>query len=193
MGHNVHWVACSGWMPKLVEAGVDALFETIRPKEQDMLTDLLVSLLRRNAYSAEDFVAGLRTKTDQLEDLACAPPLHAVPRLVTLACTTLSASPRRAPARELRQQESMACRPNSTHAAACWHAPAERRGNSSSKKAACWHGMLGLMVVGTAARCMQAGCADGAAAAGRPGGARGGGGRAARVAHRRPIREGGGY
>jgi hypothetical protein len=59
-------------MPKLVEAGVDALFETIRPKEQDTLTDLLVSLLRRNAYSADDFVAGLRAKTDQLKDLACA-------------------------------------------------------------------------------------------------------------------------
>lgn len=57
-------------MPKLVEAGIDALFETIRPKEQAMLTELLVSLARRNAYTADDFVAGLRTKTDALEDLA---------------------------------------------------------------------------------------------------------------------------
>ena len=40
-----------------------------------MLTDLLVSLLRRNAYSADDFVAGLRTKTDTLEDLACVLPI----------------------------------------------------------------------------------------------------------------------
>ena len=57
-------------MPKLVEAGIDALFETIRPKEQAMLTELLVSLARRNAYTADEFVAGLRTKTDALEDLA---------------------------------------------------------------------------------------------------------------------------
>jgi hypothetical protein len=57
-------------MPKLVDAGIDALFETIRPKEQEMLTDLLVSLLRRNAYSVDDFVTGVKIKTDQLEDLA---------------------------------------------------------------------------------------------------------------------------
>lgn len=60
----------AGFMPKLVEAGIDALFETLRAKEQEMLTDLLVSLLRRNAYNVDDFVAGVKSKTDQLEDLA---------------------------------------------------------------------------------------------------------------------------
>lgn len=57
-------------MPKLVDTGIDALFETIRPKEHEMLTDLLVSLLRRNAYSLDDFVTGVKLKTDNLEDLA---------------------------------------------------------------------------------------------------------------------------
>jgi hypothetical protein len=63
-----------GFMPKLVETGIDALFDTIRPKEQEMLTDLLVSLLRRNAFTLDDFVAGVKSKTDQLEDLAYVPP-----------------------------------------------------------------------------------------------------------------------
>lgn len=58
-------------MPKLIDTGIDALFETIRPKEQEMLTDLLVSLLRRNAYSLDDFISGVKLKTDTLEDLAC--------------------------------------------------------------------------------------------------------------------------
>ncbi|EIE25379.1 hypothetical protein COCSUDRAFT_46693 [Coccomyxa subellipsoidea C-169] len=63
-------LAAPGFMPKLVDMGIDALFETIRPKEHEMLTDLLVSLLRRNAYSLEDFVTGVKLKTDLLEDLA---------------------------------------------------------------------------------------------------------------------------
>lgn len=62
--------ACPGFMPKLIDTGIDALFETIRPKEQEMLTDLLVSLLRRNAYSLDDFITGMKMKTDTLEDLA---------------------------------------------------------------------------------------------------------------------------
>ena len=57
------------FMPRLVDLGTDKLFEVTRPKEHEMLTDLLVALLRRNAYTADDFVAGLRTKTDILEDL----------------------------------------------------------------------------------------------------------------------------
>jgi rRNA pseudouridine-1189 N-methylase Emg1 (Nep1/Mra1 family) len=56
-------------MPRLVDLGTDKLFEVTRPKEHEMLTDLLVALLRRNAYTADDFVAGLRVKTDALEDL----------------------------------------------------------------------------------------------------------------------------
>ncbi len=63
-------MCAAGFMPKLVDMGIDALFETIRPKEHEMLTDLLVSLLRRNAYSLEDFVTGVKLKTDLLEDLA---------------------------------------------------------------------------------------------------------------------------
>ncbi|BDA41688.1 Eukaryotic translation initiation factor isoform 4G-1 [Coccomyxa sp. Obi] len=63
-------LAAPGFMPKLVDTGIDALFETIRPKEQEMLTDLLVSLLRRNAYSLDDFITGVKLKTDTLEDLA---------------------------------------------------------------------------------------------------------------------------
>ncbi len=67
-------------MPRLVDLGTDKLFEVTRPKEHEMLTDLLVSLLRRNAYSPDDFVAGLRVKTDSLEDLrrarALAGPHH---------------------------------------------------------------------------------------------------------------------
>ena len=67
--HNM-WACFAGFMPKLIDTGIDALFETIRPKEQEMLTDLLVSLLRRNAYSLEDFITGVKLKTDTLEDLA---------------------------------------------------------------------------------------------------------------------------
>ena len=60
-------------MPRLVDLGTDKLFEVTRPKEHELLTDLLVALLRRNAYSVDDFVAGLRIKTDVLEDLRRAP------------------------------------------------------------------------------------------------------------------------
>lgn len=67
---EIYPTCTAGFMPKLVDTGIDALFETIRPKEQEMLTDLLVSLLRRNAYSLDDFITGMKLKTDTLEDLA---------------------------------------------------------------------------------------------------------------------------
>ena len=56
-------------MPKLVEIGIDALFEALRDIEHRALIDLMVSLLRRNAYSLDDFLQGVHSKTDSLEDL----------------------------------------------------------------------------------------------------------------------------
>ena len=56
-------------MPRLVEIGIDALFEALRDTEHRALTDLMVSLLRRNAYSLDDFLLGVHSKTDSLEDL----------------------------------------------------------------------------------------------------------------------------
>ena len=56
-------------MPKLVEIGIDALFEALRDAEHRALIDLMVSLLRRNAYSLDDFLQGVHSKTDSLEDL----------------------------------------------------------------------------------------------------------------------------
>ena len=56
-------------MPKLVEIGINALFAALRENEHKALVDLMVSLLRRNAYSLDEFVEGVRSKTDQLEDL----------------------------------------------------------------------------------------------------------------------------
>ena len=56
-------------MPRLVEIGIDALFEALRDTEHRALTDLMVSLLRRNAYSLDDFLQGVHSKTDSLEDL----------------------------------------------------------------------------------------------------------------------------
>lgn len=64
-----HLCRAAEFMPRLVDLGTDKLFEVTRPKEHEMLTDLLVALLRRNAYTVDDFVAGLRIKTDILEDL----------------------------------------------------------------------------------------------------------------------------
>lgn len=58
-------------MPKLVEIGIDALFAALRDAEHRALVDLMVSLLRRNAYSLDDFLTGVHSKTDQLEDLRC--------------------------------------------------------------------------------------------------------------------------
>lgn len=58
-------------MPKLVEIGVDAMFAALRDSEHRALVDLMVSLLRRNAYSLDDFLTGVHSKTDQLEDLRC--------------------------------------------------------------------------------------------------------------------------
>ncbi|KAK9827674.1 hypothetical protein WJX81_006915 [Elliptochloris bilobata] len=66
-----------GFMPRLVDLGTDKLFEVTRPKEHEMLTDLLVALLRRNAYTVDDFVAGLRIKTNLLEDLSLDVPMAA--------------------------------------------------------------------------------------------------------------------
>ena len=60
---------CAGFMPKLVGIGIDALFEALRDNEHKALVDLMVSLLRRNAYSLDEFLEGIHTKTDQLEDL----------------------------------------------------------------------------------------------------------------------------
>lgn len=56
-------------MPRLVEIGIDALFEALRDAEHRALADLMVSLLRRNAFSLEDFLQGVHSKTDALEDL----------------------------------------------------------------------------------------------------------------------------
>lgn len=64
---------CAGFMPKLVEIGIDTLFAALRDNEHKALVDLMVSLLRRNAYSLEEFIEGVRTKTDQLEDLRQGP------------------------------------------------------------------------------------------------------------------------
>jgi hypothetical protein len=58
-------------MPKLVEIGIDALFAALRDSEHRALVDLMVSLLRRNAYSPDDFLTGVHSKTDQLDDLRC--------------------------------------------------------------------------------------------------------------------------
>lgn len=59
-------------MPKLVAIGIDALFAALRDNEHKALVDLMVSLLRRNAYSLDEFLEGVHSKTDQLEDLRCA-------------------------------------------------------------------------------------------------------------------------
>ena len=79
---------CAGFMPKLVEIGIDALFAALRDNEHKALVDLMVSLLRRNAYSLEEFIEGVRTKTDQLEDLRQVLPLLQRPMLHAqrLAC-----------------------------------------------------------------------------------------------------------
>ncbi len=63
------YCGCAGFMPKLVEIGIDALFAALRDNEHKALVDLMVSLLRRNAYTLEEFLEGIHTKTDQLEDL----------------------------------------------------------------------------------------------------------------------------
>ena len=45
-------------MPRLVEIGIDALFAALRDIEHKALVDLMVSLLRRNAYSLDEFLEG---------------------------------------------------------------------------------------------------------------------------------------
>lgn len=60
---------CAGFMPRLVEIGIDALFAALKDNEHRALVDLMVSLLRRNAYSLDEFLEGVHSKTDQLEDL----------------------------------------------------------------------------------------------------------------------------
>ena len=64
-----HRPFCTGFMPKLVGIGIDTLFAALRDNEHKALVDLMVSLLRRNAYSLDEFLEGVHTKTDQLEDL----------------------------------------------------------------------------------------------------------------------------
>ncbi|KAK9820254.1 hypothetical protein WJX72_008106 [[Myrmecia] bisecta] len=59
-----------GFMPKIVEVGINKMYDSMRDKEHDMLAGLLVALAKKGAYSAEDFLTGLHTKTDMMEDLS---------------------------------------------------------------------------------------------------------------------------
>ena len=71
---NVH----AEFVPRLVQSGVDKLFEVTRDKDQDLLIKVLVALQAREALPSGSLLTGISKFTSQLEDL----------RLVSCCCTT---------------------------------------------------------------------------------------------------------
>ena len=62
----------AGSGPKLVQMGIDQVMNVLKEREQQMLITLLVALSQQGVVSQPDFLTGLHTYTDQLEDLRCA-------------------------------------------------------------------------------------------------------------------------
>eukprot|EP00884_Botryococcus_braunii_P007223 jgi/Botrbrau1/16501/Bobra.0142s0095.1 len=62
-------IAAPGFSAKMVEEGINKLFDCTKDREHDLLIQLLTALLRRNVYSKEEFLTGLRVSTDRLSDL----------------------------------------------------------------------------------------------------------------------------
>ena len=52
--------------------GIDQMMNALKEREQQMLIALLVALPKQGVISQPDFLAGLHTFTDQLEDLRSA-------------------------------------------------------------------------------------------------------------------------
>lgn len=71
---NVH----AEFVPRLIQSGVDKLFEVTRDKDQDLLIKVLVALQAREALPSGSLLTGISKFTNQLEDL----------RLVSCCCTT---------------------------------------------------------------------------------------------------------
>uniref|UniRef100_A0A061S3S1 Translation initiation factor eIF-4F n=1 Tax=Tetraselmis sp. GSL018 TaxID=582737 RepID=A0A061S3S1_9CHLO len=63
------------FMPKVVQMGLEMLLDCVQEKEHAALIDLLVNLSKRNACTKDDLMQGLRTQTDQLDDLRIDVPL----------------------------------------------------------------------------------------------------------------------
>ncbi len=59
----------AGFSAKMVEEGINKMFDCTKDREHDLLIELLTALLRRNAYNKEEFLTGLRVSTDRLSDL----------------------------------------------------------------------------------------------------------------------------
>ncbi|KXZ53095.1 hypothetical protein GPECTOR_8g86 [Gonium pectorale] len=57
-------------LAKVVEIGLDQIFNSLKEKEQDALLDLLLHLHEAGAFSSENVVDALTTFTTQLEDLS---------------------------------------------------------------------------------------------------------------------------
>ena len=75
----VWWHVGAG--PKLVQTGIDQVINALKPREQQMLIALIVALPKQNVISQPDFLQGLHSFTDQLEDLrsALVPSTHHPP------------------------------------------------------------------------------------------------------------------
>ena len=59
----------AGSGPKLVQMGIDQVMNALKEREQQMLISLLVALPKQTVISQPDFLKGLHTYTDQLDDL----------------------------------------------------------------------------------------------------------------------------
>ena len=65
----------AGYLPRLVQAGLKAMFDSLRPAEHAMLAALLVASVQQDAVPLDDFVAGLKLETDDLSGLRCVLPI----------------------------------------------------------------------------------------------------------------------
>lgn len=57
------------FLPTLVQRGVLKLLDTMKPRDQDTIADLLVRLPATGAYSADDLRDGLGKVTELMDDL----------------------------------------------------------------------------------------------------------------------------